>query len=138
MLVNLSFNQTLLTFLLCETSLDDWIESNNFSVRDFLPLIQNSTTQMHGLAVYVKGGFPFTQYLSLENCRFLLMFSTYVFLLHSVSSFSSINQSQAILLRCLIFLLGSVLLFWIYLFLLMLVFVLQWLSFHLEILIMLS
>ena len=51
--------------------------------------------------------------------------------------------SQITLLRWLTFLLGSqtviliVLLFWIYLFLLMLVFVLQWLSLHWEILIML-
>ena len=51
--------------------------------------------------------------------------------------------SQMTLLRWLTFLLGSqtviliVLLFWIYLFLLMLVFVLQWLSLHWEILIML-
>ena len=50
--------------------------------------------------------------------------------------------SQMILLRLLNFLLGSltvtltVLLFWIYFFLLMLVFVLQWLSLHWEILIM--
>ena len=51
--------------------------------------------------------------------------------------------SQMTLLRWLTFLLGSqtviltVLLFWIYVFLLMLVFVLQWLSLHWEILIML-
>ena len=51
--------------------------------------------------------------------------------------------SQMTLLRWLTFLLGSqtviltVLLFWIYFFLLMLVFVLQWLSLHWEILIML-
>ena len=50
--------------------------------------------------------------------------------------------SQMTLLRLLNFLLGSltvtltVLLFWIYFFLLMLVFVLQWLSLHWEILIM--
>ena len=51
--------------------------------------------------------------------------------------------SQMTFLRCLTFLLGSqtvtltVLLFWTYFFLLMLVFVLQWLSLHWEILIML-
>ena len=31
---------------------------------------------MHGLTVYVKEGLPFAWNLSLENCRFLLMFST--------------------------------------------------------------
>ena len=37
---------------LCKKNLNDWIDSGNFSVRDYLPLIQNnSTTHMHGLAV---------------------------------------------------------------------------------------
>ena len=45
---------------LCETNLDDSIDSGNFSVRGYLPLIQkDSITNMHGLAVYVKEGFPF-------------------------------------------------------------------------------
>ena len=62
---------------LCETNLDDSIDSGNFSVRGYLPLIRkDSSTHMHGLAVYVKEGLPFARDLSLENCRFLLMFST--------------------------------------------------------------
>ena len=66
--MNLSLNQTLLTFLLCETNLDDSIDSGNFSVRGYLPLIQKDfSTHMHGLVVYVKEGLPFTQDLSLEN-----------------------------------------------------------------------
>ena len=61
---------------LCETNLDDSIDSGNFSVRGYLPLIQkDSSTHMHGLAVYVTEGLPFARDLSLEN-RFLLMFST--------------------------------------------------------------
>ena len=65
---NLSLNQTLLIFLLCETNLDDSIDSGNFSVRGYLPLIQkDSSTHMHGLAVYVKEGLPFARDLSLEN-----------------------------------------------------------------------
>ena len=60
LIVNLSLNQTLLTFLLCETNLDDSIDSGNFSVRGYLPLIQkDSGTHMHGLAIYVKEGLPF-------------------------------------------------------------------------------
>ena len=48
--------------------MDDPIDSGNFSVRGYLPLIQqDSSTHMHGLAVYVKGGLPFARYLSLEN-----------------------------------------------------------------------
>ena len=40
---------------LCETNLDDSIDSGNFSVRGYLPLIwKDSITLMHGLAVYVK------------------------------------------------------------------------------------
>ena len=52
----------------CETNFDDSIDSDNFSVRGYLPLIQNdSITHMHGLAVYVKEELPFAPDLSLEN-----------------------------------------------------------------------
>ena len=52
---------------LCETNLDDSIDSGNFSVRGYLPLIRkDSSTHMHGLAVYVKG-LPFARDLSREN-----------------------------------------------------------------------
>ena len=45
-------------------------------MRDYLPLIRkDSSTHIHGLAVYMKEGFPFARDLSLENYRFLLMFS---------------------------------------------------------------
>ena len=47
-------------FVLCETNLDDSIDSGNLSVRGYLPLIQkDSQTHMHGLVVYVKEGLPF-------------------------------------------------------------------------------
>ena len=53
---------------LCETNLVDPIDSGNFSVRDYLPLIRKDFgTHMHGLAVYVKEGLPFAQDFSLEN-----------------------------------------------------------------------
>ena len=53
---------------LCETNLDDSIDSGNFSVKGYLPLIRkDSSTHMHGLAVYMKEGLPFAQDLSLEN-----------------------------------------------------------------------
>ena len=53
---------------LCETNLHDSIESGNFSVRGYLPLIQkDSITYKHGLAVYVKEGLLFARGLSLEN-----------------------------------------------------------------------
>ena len=40
---------------LCKTNLDDSIDSDNFFVRGYLPLIRkDSSTHMHGLAVYVK------------------------------------------------------------------------------------
>ena len=52
----------------CETNLDDSIDSGNFSVRGYLTLIQkDSSTHMHGHAVYPKEGLPFAQDLSLEN-----------------------------------------------------------------------
>ena len=53
---------------LCETNLDDSIDSGNFSLIGYLLLIQkDSSTYMHGLTVYVKEGLPFAQDLSLEN-----------------------------------------------------------------------
>ena len=66
--MNLSLNQTLLTFVLCQTNLDDSIDSGNFSERGYHPLIQKgSITHIHGLAVYLKEELPFAQNLSLEN-----------------------------------------------------------------------
>ena len=72
---------------LCETNLDDSIDSGNFSVRGYLPLIRkDSITHMHGLAVYVKEGLPFARDLSLENSAdSYLCFQ--LALLHSVSYF---------------------------------------------------
>ena len=53
---------------LCETNLDDSIDSGNFSVRGYLPLIRkDSSTHMHALAVYMKEGVPFASDVSLEN-----------------------------------------------------------------------
>ena len=53
---------------LCETNLDDSVDSGNFSVRVYLPLIRkDSITHMHGFAVYVKEGLPFAQDVSLKN-----------------------------------------------------------------------
>ena len=53
---------------LSETKLDGSIDSGNFSVRGYLPLIRKDPrTHMHGLAVYVKKGLPFAWDLSLEN-----------------------------------------------------------------------
>ena len=55
-------------FALCETKLDDSIDSGNFSVRVYLPLIRkDSSTHMHGLAIYVKEGLLFAWDLNLEN-----------------------------------------------------------------------
>ena len=55
---------------LCKANSDDSIDSGNFSVRGYLPLIQkDSVTYMHGLVVYVKEGLPFARYFSLENSQ---------------------------------------------------------------------
>ena len=87
---------------LCETNLDDSIDSANFSVRGYLPLIRkDSSAQMHGLAVYVKEGMPFAQDFSLENSTdSYLCFR--LALLHSVSYFFFLYQSPSLSL-CLVF-----------------------------------
>ena len=70
---------------LCETNLDDSVDSGNFSVRGYLTLIRkDSITHVHGLAVCVKEGLPFARDLSLENSAdSYLCFR--LALLHSVS-----------------------------------------------------
>ena len=80
---------------LCETNLDDSIDSDSFSVRGYLPLTQkDSSTHMHGLAVYVKEGLPFAQDLPLENSAdSYLCFR--LALLHSVSYFFFLYQSPS-------------------------------------------
>ena len=47
----------------------EWLNcSSNFSVRGYLPLIwKDSSTHIHGCAVYVKEGLPFAWDLFLEN-----------------------------------------------------------------------
>ena len=80
---------------LCETNLDDSIDSGNLSVRGYLPLIRkDSGTHMHGLAVYVKEGLPFTRDLSLKNCAdSYLCFR--LALIHSVSYFLFLYRSPS-------------------------------------------
>ena len=79
----------------CETNLDDSIDSGNLSVRGYLPLIRkDSSTHMHGLAVYVKEGLPFAWDLSLENSAgSYLCFR--LALLHSVSYFFFLYRSPS-------------------------------------------
>ena len=55
-------------FPLCETNLDDSIDSGNLSVKGNLSVIQkDSSTHMHDLAVFVKDGLPFAWDLSLKS-----------------------------------------------------------------------
>ena len=78
----------------CETNLDDSIDSGNFSVTGYLPLIRKDSTHMHGLAVYVKEGLPFARDLSLENSA-----DSYLCFrlasLHSVSYFFFLYRSPS-------------------------------------------
>ena len=65
------------------------------SVRDYLPLIRkDSSTHMHGLAVYVKEELPFARVLSLKNSAdwffrlSLLRSVSYFFFFHRLPSLS--------------------------------------------------
>ena len=87
---------------LCGRILDDLIDSGNFSVRGYLPLIQNdSTTHMHGLAVYVTKGLPFARDLSLENSADCHVFDRLYFT-QCLTSFSSIDHLLQLCTRFLI------------------------------------
>ena len=78
------------------TNWDDSIDSGNFSVMGYLPLIRkDSITHIYGLAVYVKEELHFAQDLSLENSAdsylcfrldLLNSVSYFVFLFRSPSS----------------------------------------------------
>ena len=83
---------------LCETNLDDSIDSGNFFMRSYL---KDSSTHINGLAVYVKERLPFAQDLSLENSADSYL-SFWLALLHSVSYFFSVYQSPSLSL-CTIF-----------------------------------
>ena len=79
---------------LCETNLDDSIDSGNFFVRGYHPFIRkDSSTHMHGLAVYVNEGLSFALELSLENSAdsYLCFWPP---LLHSVSYFFFLYRSS--------------------------------------------
>ena len=79
----------------CETNLDGLIDSDNFFMRGYLPLIRkDSSTHMHGLAICVKEGLPFAWDLSLENSAdSYLCFR--LALLHSVSYFFFLYRSPS-------------------------------------------
>ena len=80
-------------FALCETNLDDSIDSDNFSVRGYLPLIQeDSSTHIHGLTVYVKEGPLFPLHLSLENSADSYLCFDWLYLTQCPTSFSSIDH----------------------------------------------
>ena len=78
---------------LCETNLDDSIDSGNFSVRGYLLLIRkDSSTHMHGRAFHVKEGLPFAWDLSLENSAILTYVFDWLYFTQYLISFSSINH----------------------------------------------
>ena len=79
-------------FALCETNLDDSIDSGNFFVRGYLPLIQkDSSTHMHGLRLYTKEGLHFAWDLSLENSADTYVFS-WLYFTQSLTFFSCIDH----------------------------------------------
>ena len=93
LIVNYSLNHSNI-LALCETNLDDSIDSVNFSVRGYLPLIwKDFSTHIHGLAVHVKEGLSFAQDLSLENSAdSYLCFFDWSYFTQCLTSFSSIDH----------------------------------------------
>ena len=90
---------------LCKKNLDDSIDSGNFSVRVYLPLIRNDcSTHMHGLSVYAKEGLRFAWHLYLENSAYsyqcfglaLLDLVSYFFFLYESPSLSWCILNKAV------------------------------------------
>ena len=80
---------------LCEINLDDSINSGNFSVKGYLLLIRkDSSTHMHGLAIYVKEGLSFARDLSLEDSVNSYLYFQLA-LLHSVPYFFFLYRSPS-------------------------------------------
>ena len=53
---------------LCETNLEDTVDSNSFIVKGYLSLIRkDSSVHVHCLVVFVKEGLPFAREISLET-----------------------------------------------------------------------
>ena len=72
--MHLSLNQTPDILAPHETDLNYSIDSGNFSLRVYLPLMRKDcVTHIHGLAVYVKYGLPFARDVSLENMLFMFL-----------------------------------------------------------------
>ena len=90
------------TLALCETNLDDSIDSGHFCERRSLPLLRKySTTHIHDLAVYVKEGLSLAQEFYLENSADPYSYFRLA-LLHSVSYFFFFYWSPSSLL-CTVF-----------------------------------
>ena len=86
-------SNTLEILALCETNLNDSIDSGNYSIRGYLCLIQkNSGTHMHGLAVYVKEGIPLAPDLSPETLQILTYVFDWLYFTQCLTSFSSIGH----------------------------------------------
>ena len=80
---------------LCKTNLDDSIDSGNFSVKVFCPLIlKDCATHMHDLAVYLKEGLPFAQDLSLKNSGFTSL--DWLYFTQCLTSFSYLSPSLSL------------------------------------------
>ena len=78
---------------LYETNLDDSIDSGNFSVRGYIPLIRkDSNIHMHGLTVYVKEGLPFARDLSHGTPQILTYVFDLFYFTQCLTSLSSIDH----------------------------------------------
>ena len=78
---------------LCETNLDNLINSDNLSVMGYLPLFQkDSVTHMHSLVGYVRERVPFAWDLSLENSVDSYLYFWLAYYNQCLTSFSSIDH----------------------------------------------
>ena len=90
---------------LCETNLDESINSGNFSLRGYLPFIRkDSSTHMHCLAVYVKEGLLFARDFSQENSADSYYIFHWLYFTQYLTSFSSIDHLLQLWTRFLILL----------------------------------
>ena len=78
---------------LCETNLDDSIDSGNFSVRGYLPLFQkDSSTHMHVLQFMLKKDFLLHRTYIWKTQQILTYVFTWLYSTQCLTFFPSINH----------------------------------------------
>ena len=86
---------------LCETNMDESIDSGSFSVIDYLLLIRkDSVTFMHGLPIYLKEGLLLHETYLWKTYRVLIYIFDRFYFIQSLTSFSFADEPLNLYVEC--------------------------------------